>query len=317
MQSMQLASRFIEVGMPYIASFLPSDSISYNKVSNDDNGSSYDEIRLMEGLSNKELSEAKKELEEIAKSVRWEVSPDIFSSTMPSWGRNILAQQTQPWSFENAEQMRASDKILKDQGKTRRSIVVGIAAQYIDTIVGNPENSETHLRAVWHAALTLIHEIGHIKWNHDFKHVPDNGEPYVGDMCWAELGIAFSSWLFSGCTPTTIPTVHSLEDPFDRPLIWRHDKTLRDVEQLGAENRPCYVTYWSISTSYLEDTLQQEFWDELGKGEKKGFSAKARAMLKPTVIFGTPKPATLMIPDFNYDGKHPPRWISECLDRGL
>jgi hypothetical protein len=235
---------------------------------------------------------------------------------MNSWATNVLTQQTQPWSFENAEMIRASNKVLRAQGSTRRSIVVGIATQYIDTIINNAENSEPHLRAVWHAALTMIHEIGHIIWNHDFNHVPDNGEPYVGDMCWFELGIAFTSWIFSGCTPTTIPTVPSLEDPFDRPLIWRHDKTQKDVALLGAENRPFYVTYWSISTAYLENTLQQNFWDKLGDVKKLGFSAKARARLKSTMISGTPRPATAMVPDFTYDGINPPRWRIECLDRG-
>ncbi|EPE26079.1 hypothetical protein GLAREA_01991 [Glarea lozoyensis ATCC 20868] len=313
--SMQLASRLIEVGMPYVASFLPSDGITSKTISPDDDAISYEQISLKESVTKGGVTAARLELEKIADNVQWEVNPDIFSS-MNSWGTSILTQQTQPWSYENTEMIRASDTALRNRGKTRRSIIIGIATQYIDTIINNPRDSEHHLRAVWHAALTMVHEVGHIIWNHDFNHVPERGEPHVGDMCWAELGIAFTSWLFSGNTPTTIPTVHYLEDPFDRPLIWRHDKTLRDVEFLGVNSRPFYVTYWSVSTEFLEKTLSQKFWDDIGSPKSMGFSAKARARIQPVMSSGTPKPATAMILDFTYDGIHPLRWRSECLDRG-
>ncbi|KAG9229036.1 hypothetical protein BJ875DRAFT_446324 [Amylocarpus encephaloides] len=338
--SMQLATKLLRVGMPYIANFLPSDAAAPEDESKEylERGYSssedgfggprrrrgakvpeYQTIQLKDDVTVSDLEHAHSELEKIARLVRWETNDDMFE-TLNAWGYTILTEQEQPWSLETEEMILASDRARQDRGYAFRAVTIGIASQYIDSLLDSEEDSETYLRTVWHAALTMVHEIGHLIWSHDPRNVPTGGEPYVGDMCWAELGIAFTSWIFSGCTPTTIASDHQ-GNPFEMPLIWRHDRTLRDVEIDGSDNRPFYITYWSISTGYLEKMISQSFWDHLGNDRQFNFSAKARASIKPVMVNeGHPKPAIAMIRDFEYakddERLATPKWRCECLDRG-
>ncbi|CAG8952446.1 hypothetical protein HYFRA_00001193 [Hymenoscyphus fraxineus] len=304
--SMHLASNLLEVGLPYIANFLPSEQ--YEKVKN----GPYDEIDLQEDGNIRKAGEF---LEALAENVTWELNADMFH-TMNAWGMNILTDQRQPWHHETWEEIIEHDRQAQQEENASplRRITIGIASQYIEYLSGTRDDSEQHIRAIWHAAITMVHEIGHFIWNCRFTNIalPD-GEPYVGDMCVAELGTAFISWMFSGHTPNTIAT-DKLSNPFLRPLIWRKEKTLGDLAKLGPGNRPHYVTYWSMTSKYLEDMLSQKFWSDLGGVREGNFAQKAKLKIRPGMITGKPKPATAFIRDWEFV-QNLPVWRIEGRDR--
>jgi hypothetical protein len=51
----------------------------------------------------------------------------------------------------------------------------------------------------------MTHEIGHAVFHQDFRSLdydPVQGyEPWVGQDCWAELGLSYIGWIFAGYNP--------------------------------------------------------------------------------------------------------------------
>jgi hypothetical protein len=172
-----------------------------------------------------------------------------------SWGMNFITDQDRPYQKETPAMIAKSDRDLDRRGIAIRPVTIVLARQYYDTIKQANKASEQYLRAVWHAAITMTHEIGHTLLIHDIRWVSDDcSEPYVGDDCLSELGHSFLGWIFSGFTPGTIE--RGREAPlFERPLCWKRQKKTTDVE------RQPYLTNYSISTKYLRDLLSRAFWE--------------------------------------------------------
>lgn len=311
---MHLATNFITVGMPYIASFLPGKECKkiYKALG-------IEEILLKDPVSGGQIDAARKELEKLAENVVWETDYDIYD-TMNAWGMNILTNQKKPWHHETWEEIAEYDKKFGEKSQhPKRSVKIGIAAQYVDFIEEARPDSEERIRATWHAAITMVHEIGHYIWNFNTENTAKRwtrefkgsyAEPYVGDMCLSELGIAFVAWIFDGHTPTTIAT-DKLDNPFKRPLIWRKEKTLADAAKHA---RLPYVVYWSMRTDYLERHLTHSFWAQMGDQQDVNFSRKARARMAPVKLSGVPAPATAFIRDWELVD-NVPVWKAEFWDR--
>jgi hypothetical protein len=74
--------------------------------------------------------------------------------------------------------------------------------EYVLALRQFPPDSEAYLRATFLAAITMTHEIGHAVFHQDFRSLdydPVQGyEPWVGQDCWAELGLSYIGWIFAG-----------------------------------------------------------------------------------------------------------------------
>ncbi|KAH8659114.1 hypothetical protein BGZ60DRAFT_414574 [Tricladium varicosporioides] len=269
---MRLASYFIEVAIPHIASFLPTDQIFAYLEKGEP------VITKKKEFSVQELVVTKAELENLAENIHWEIDYDMYE-TRGMWGINLKTSQHKPWVQENYSMIAESDKALKMQGATCRHLTIGVAGQYIDTIRNTAQNSEVHLRAVWHAAVTLAHEVGHAIFGQDFRwNSVDGAEPWVGDMCWAELGFAMMDFVFSGYNPDTM-NVESQAALFRRPLVWRKERKVAALER----ERPFYERFYAINNDYMEATLTQSFWDNIAKSTNNGVIKNGRTCLRPRI----------------------------------
>jgi hypothetical protein len=172
--------------------------------------------------------------------------------------------------------------------------------------------SEDHLRATFLAAITMTHEIGHVVFQQDFRSLDYDSvqgyEPWVGRDCWAELGLSYIGWIFSGYNP--IPcAIGNFDHPWDfhAPLAW--------FKQFTIDERPLYETAYSIGIKYLEEVLSNGFWLSLGNSEDNKFSKAARRKLHPALDSVEPRPATAMLPQWKWSRHEGPLWKTKFNDR--
>ncbi|KAG4435256.1 hypothetical protein IFR05_009252 [Cadophora sp. M221] len=273
--SMQLASNLLQVGMPYLSSFVPSSRVHDHLISV--RPSLTTRLRVDIGdWSIEDMEETRNELHDIADCVEWELNDTMAKDnkwlgvtravTDDKWG-------PRPWRDLQREDIIRSDNELRDQGAIRRNLRVGIMKEYVDALKRYSKTSEEHLRALFLAAITMTHEIGHVVWHQDFYSTSyeNNGiEPYVENCSISELGCSFIASIFDGKNPfecgKQVPT------DFTRALYWERVPT--------AETDELYRKDYSMSVPYIQKVLSQESWDKLDPIHPD-FVINARAMLKP------------------------------------
>lgn len=292
---MQLASNLIHVGMPFISNFLPSAKKDFW-------GQGQDPwpkvIPLNPNPTQKDISEAEKDLKLLAKDLTWHANDVMY----PKWkylGATRLAASDDPWEAEDIGTILESDMALESKGKLRRPLTMGIMKEYVTAIKSSDPTSERHIRAIFMAAITMAHEVGHAIFHNDFRSYNGRREPYIGDDCEAEVGFSFIYWIFNGFSPQFTPD----DVEFKNTLYWSPQYTL----SMG--KRPLDTAYYSIPISYLERLLSQEFWDGLGPLEQPQFSERARKELCPNTDRNSNQVATGTVPNWSYSHLHDrPKW---------
>jgi hypothetical protein len=320
--SIQLASNLVRVAIPYIATFLPPrDDIFKDGNFFDENGERANlcptEIPLKQNPSEDEVAAALDALEKFAPSIRWQTNYEMWASPAAGEGKEAmewmgvtrLVDEERPWGVVSPEEIEASDAELMKTGLDHRPLVIGIMGEYVNAIRNSPKTSEQHLRATFMAGITMAHEVGHAIFHHDFRsyNPPALDEPYVGNGCSRELGIAFITWIFDGFHPNgTELHGHSLVD-FTAHLSWVQHYTV-DIDR-----RPLYKTSHSISVRYIQEKLTQSWWDGLpSPPELIDFSSKAKEKLKPITDPSSSEAATARHPEWIYswlNGR--PQWKSD------
>jgi hypothetical protein len=292
---MQLASNLIRVGMPFISNFLPSAKKGFWGKEPDPWPSV---IPLNPNPTQKDISEAEKDLKLVAKDLTWHANDVLY----PKWkylGTTRLAASDHPWENEDTGTILASDMQLESEGKLRRPLTMGIMKEYVTAIKTSDPTSERNIRATFMAAITMAHEVGHAIFHNDLRSFSSQREPYIGDDCEAEVGFSFIAWIFSGFNPQYTPD----DVEFRNTLYWSPQYTL----SMG--KRPLDSTYYSIPISYLERLLSQEFWDGLGPPEQPQFSERARKELRPNTDENSSQVATGTVPNWSYSHLHDrPKW---------
>ncbi|TAQ86571.1 hypothetical protein B7494_g5106 [Chlorociboria aeruginascens] len=291
--SMHLASNLLRVGMPYIATFLPSDYVYNLKAAELARGESDitgkeslrpSVIPLKRRIRLRDLKEAEYELKEVAKHVTWQTDEHILERV--GWlGVTLLAPVAKPLTPVGPGEIADGDADAKRSGKTRRPLLIGLCQQYVTAIRNSEEESEQHLRATFMVGVTMAHEIGHVILHQDFRSYHEDGEPYVGNDCINELGSSFIGWIFSGYNPST--SGGKIID-YKQALCWDPQLTT----SLGP--RPLYKTYYALPIKYIQDVLSQSFWTHLDSSTEFQYSSKARGALKPTL----PNEATANLPEW-------------------
>ncbi|KAL2061643.1 hypothetical protein VTL71DRAFT_7020 [Oculimacula yallundae] len=273
--SMHLASNLLQVGLPYLSSFIPATRIHSKFIVKNRKNSDYYQVNPREWDA-EDLQETREELEEIATCVEWELNDTIATDNKWLGVTRLVTNEKwgpRPWKDILRDDILRSDKELRGRGITRRRLRIGIMTEYVDALSRYSNTSEEHLRATFLAAITMTHEIGHVVWHQDFRSMlyDINGkEPYVEDYSISELGCCFIANIFDGKNPfecgKQIPT------DFTRALYWERVPKLSTHE--------LYRTDHSMSIPYMQRILSQESWDQLDP-TRPDFSVDARAMLQP------------------------------------
>jgi len=254
-QSMLLATKLIQVGMPYIANFLAFDVFLPHGELDKDGVELLcpHRIRLKTNVAAGKIADAKAKLDALAKTViRWQLNSIIWRKLGWIGITRLVDNDENEWDLVPPEDIRAADVESKDLGKKSRPLIIGIMAEYVKTIKESPEDSEQHIRAVFMAAVTMAHEIGHAILHSDFRsyNPPNLQEPYVEKDRSAELGASFISWIFGGWHPQSAGQLPE----FRSQLYWQPQYTQDDKE------RPLYSTLHAIPIPYIQNLLSPQFW---------------------------------------------------------
>lgn len=173
--SMQLASNLIQAGMPYLCDFVPSSRVHGHLRSKDGDAddSNWYQVDPQE-WTEEEMEETKEELQAMAECIEWEVNDTMAKDnkwlgvtrlvTDDKWG-------PRPWrDIERADILRSDGELL-DMEAYRRRLKIGIMKEYVDALKRHHRNSEEHIRAIFLAAVTMTHEVGHIVWHVSILHI--------------------------------------------------------------------------------------------------------------------------------------------------
>jgi hypothetical protein len=311
--SMRLASYLLEVGMDFIASFVPSDNLRDDIVGRLSYLEGYHggdrQVSLIKDPDDQDLAMAREELNDIANVVKWQINNEMWRDNQ--WlGITRLTNAPRPWAGESPVEVHNSDSKLKKSEDTRRHIIIGIAGEYVDALKKFRVDSEEHLHARFQAAITMAHELGHTIWQQDFRALSrDMSEPYVEDENWAELGYSFISRIFHGHNPN-ICTVKGYDDlDWTLPMCWTpHLKVSTSAPRLH------YKTLYSIPVKYMEDILSKKFWAALGDPRDLGFIMRAKERLRPQL--DEQHAAIASEPEFEVEpGQDKAYWKSTFKDR--
>jgi hypothetical protein len=288
--SIQLASNLVRVGMPYIATFLPSrDEIFKDKGFFDRDGERVNlcpsHIPLKESPTKDEVAAALDELEILARFIRWQTNDQMYARLNTeagdeplNWmGITRLVDAERPWSATIPEEVVAADSVSMSNGLKYRPLIIGIMGEYVDAIRNSPKSSEQRLRATFMAGVTMAHEAGHAIFHQDFRsyNPPTLSEPFIGHGCSMELGQSFITWIFGGFHPNESSMEGHVFVEFTGPLAWFPCHTMD-------EERPRYKTLYSISMRWIQQKLTQSWWDSLPSPQELfDFSSKAKEQLRP------------------------------------
>jgi hypothetical protein len=282
--SMQLATHFLEVGLPYLSNFLPSQKIHERfmalgiqpDVEMEDhetyNRNYCVSIKPEDQITGAELQQTREELDKIADFVTWRVHKTMLKDK--GWLGITRLVPDEP-EFDPWNDIKECD--LVDEGKDdRRRLVIGIMQEYVDALRRYSTSSEPHLRARFLSAYTMAHEIGHVVWAQDFRsrlYSEFAMEPYVADDELAELGSAFMSRIFGGYDPNVL---HVCDDMFQDTLVWK-----QSPQATWPKHRHLYIKQWAIGLPYIENLLNDKTWNDLRS--QKDFLLAARRELTPDI----------------------------------
>lgn len=267
-QSILLASSLLEIGMPYLACWLPEPKHRRKWVEVDEEIVDIHIDEFTEG----DIQVARTELDEISDGLHWREDENMFRRD-GWWGITAYCYPRLEGNFNstNIQAMGTMDEECRNAGHRRRQSSIGIASQYVDTLLESDKESEQHLCAAFHLAVTLVHEIAHLVYWQNFKHVFGGGgvEPSVDGQPVQELGLAFTGWIFGGWNPEPI-----MENEYDGTLF---NGGMQWIPQLQRQRRSAWKMSYSMPFSYIQGLMSQSIWNGL-KG--KLLSEAARAAIR-------------------------------------
>ncbi|TGO13804.1 hypothetical protein BTUL_0063g00360 [Botrytis tulipae] len=275
MPSMRLATRLLEVGMPYLASFLPSSIIfgSPQEVSHAEHSHLVCPrvIPLKHTVLIKDLQAAELELEAIARCIKWRLNDRMHATRNWNGITRIVDYGEADFHELDENEIRESDLQAAQAGRVRRPLVIAIMDLLLVPMRTHPADSEIRLKAQFMAAITMIHEIGHAIFLQDYRsfNPPSGDEPYVEKDVDSELGRSFVSWIFNGFHPQFCES-HDQDAKFGSlgwSLYWQ---PLFKTNQLFGNDkehkRPLYEKLYAIPVSYLSNTFRQTWWEANQRG---------------------------------------------------
>lgn len=177
------------------------------------------------------------------------------------------------------EEIARWDKKFKEENSACRQLTVAIPSQFIDAIMFHEEGTRAWTRAVFFAAYTMVHEIGHVVFWADFKGVNNEGlaggqEPLYNLDLESELGNSlmasiFGGWLIQpmsmndGHLPPLEKTAHSNMIGFKQcGFYWVKQPRVTDVDvDKKLEKLPEARTCYSMPFEDIQKFTQSQFWN--------------------------------------------------------
>jgi hypothetical protein len=267
--SMRLATRLLEVGMPYAANFLPSSKIfgSAQDSSHAEHADLVcpDLIPLKLSLDATDFHNAQVELAEISKCVTWCLNEYMYAGRGWNGITRLVDEGDTHFRIIESREIEQSDMNAANAGDLRRPLVIAIMDLYLVPMRTNPNDSEIRLKAEFMAAVTMVHEIGHAIFHQDFRSFnPENAlaEPFVGSDCVNELGKSFIAYIFGGYHPQFC-IAHQPGANFGHlgwSLCWEPAHTLQEP------GRPYLDTLHAIPVTYIEEKMTQSWWHSNSRG---------------------------------------------------
>jgi hypothetical protein len=256
-QSILLATILLEIGMPYLACWLPEPAFATGRDLGTQNEITPNVEITQDRMSKAGIELARAELNEIMQGLEWREDPRMLEAK-GWWGVTTYCYPRPEKDFSRIQVHGSAieDHECQENGYKRRQNAIAITSTYIDILLNTDKASEQHVCAEFHLATNLVHEIAHLVYWQNFKHLnPFMGtEPVVDDQPVMELGLAFVGWLFSGWNPEPIVFKKNYGDVFKYGMRW--------VKQLGRQpwgRREWEITY-SMPFSYVQDIMSQRFW---------------------------------------------------------
>ncbi|KAM0149992.1 hypothetical protein ACHAQE_009142 [Botrytis cinerea] len=273
--SMRLATRLLEIGMPYLASFLPSSIIfgSPQKVSHAEHSHLVcpKVITLKHTVLIKDLQAAELELEAIARCIKWRLNDRMHATRNWNGITRIVDYGEADFHELDENEIRESDLQAAQAGRVRRPLVIAIMDLLLVPMRTHPIDSEIRLKAQFMAAVTMTHEIGHAIFLQDYRsfNPPSGNEPYVEKDVDSELGRSFVSWIFNGFHPQFCESYD--QDAKFGSLGWSlYWQPLFKTNQLFGDDkehkRPLYEKLYAIPVRYLSNTFRQTWWEANQRG---------------------------------------------------
>lgn len=278
--SMRLATRLLEVGMPYIASFLPTSNIfgTPQDVSHAEHSHLVcpREIPLAKRRSLNDLRAAALELDAIAKCIKWRLDERMHA--IYHWNGITRLVDRGEADFHHIEEhdIVESDLEAAQAGQGRRPLVIAIMDLLLVPMRTHSINSEIRLKAQFMAAITMVHEIGHAIFHQDYRSFnpgTSGEEPFVGNDSDCELGRSLVCWIFKGFHPQFCESLD--KDAQFGSLGWSlYWEPLHQIDKIFEYNgvkekrhkRPLFDKLYAIPVEYLSTLFRQSWWETNRRG---------------------------------------------------
>ncbi|CAD6449424.1 d39c029e-460b-4271-a5a4-25a933d010b4 [Sclerotinia trifoliorum] len=273
--SMRLATRLLEIGTPYLASFLPTSKIfgTPQDVSHSEHRKivAPKVIQTKKQILVKDLQVAELELEAISRCIKWRLNERMHADKGWNGITRIVDHGEADFHELDENEIAESDLQAGQAGQVRRPLVIAIMDLLLVPMRTHPRDSEIRLKAQFMAAITMTHEIGHAVFLQDYRsfNPPTGDEPYVDRNVDSELGRSFISWIFKGYHPQFCES-HEKDAQFGSlgwSLYWQ---PLYRITQLFGNDkehrRPLYEKLYAIPVGYLSNMFRQGWWEANRRG---------------------------------------------------
>ncbi|QSZ33590.1 hypothetical protein DSL72_005158 [Monilinia vaccinii-corymbosi] len=278
--SMRLATRLLEVGMPYLASFLPTSKIfgTPQDVSHAEHSHLVcpREIQLKNQVLLNDLQEAELELEAIAKCIKWRLNERMHANYHWNGITRLVDHGTADFHPIEDHDIIEADLEAAQAGQVRRPLIIAIMDLFLVPMRTHPVDSEIRLKAQFMAAVTMVHEIGHAIFHQDYRSFNPGTfgeEPFVGKDSDRELGKSLVCWIFKGFQPQFCESLE--KDAQFGSLGWSlYWEPLHKIDKIFEHNgikdkehkRPLYEKLYAIPVEYLSNAFRQSWWEANRRG---------------------------------------------------
>ena len=283
-QSFQLCTRMLEVGAPYLASYLPRIKIAPP-----------DELFLHSRLSISQnpwpdaMREARMALGDVAAYVTWDEDPDMWPRIEGTKRQGLTHATSRRKGEEIQEDSAEAFKVAADHGiaadYTHRKLFVTIASQYVDAILTARQNGDhdQNLIATFSAAMNIIREIGHVIFLQDLQQPFEHY--WVNQNLESEPGNSFIAWFFNRWYPQDSYIDNEAEHlALKCGMHWCKQHAAGEKTNWMTPRHPSGLIYYSIPLDHMSRMLSADAWSKFRNLQRQSEEVR-RTLLYPKTPF--------------------------------
>ena len=283
-QSFQLCTRMLEVGAPFVSSYLPKI-----KITPADSHFAHPRLHTPPIPWPAVMAEACEALEVVAVFVDWHENPDMWPRIRGTKRQGLthvmMTEQSEAIPKDPFGDSKAAAAQAIERNEPHRQLHVTIASQYIDAILSARKNRDhdQNLIATFSAAMIIIREIGHVLF---FQDIHQPCEHYwVNNNLESEPGNSFIAWFFNGWYPQDSYLDNEAEyHAFKCGMHWCKQHALEIKSGLATPKHPSGLIYYSIPLEHMSRMLSNDAWAKY-QNLRKESEAVRRELLYPNTPF--------------------------------